>query len=62
MGPGYIWLRFGTGLSGGLTATVADMKDPVFVQSTWMRSRAALDYPTRYQFVQDLIEELTLCK
>jgi hypothetical protein len=41
---------------------VADLKSPVFVQSTWLRSRMAPEAPIRYQFVLDLIEELTLCK
>lgn len=61
LGPGFLWLRFGSGYNG-FTATVSDMKRPVFVQSTWLRSRMAPDYPMRYQFVLDLIEELTLCK
>jgi hypothetical protein len=34
----------------------------VYVQSTWLRSRDALGWPIRYQYVLDLIEELTLCK
>jgi hypothetical protein len=34
----------------------------VFVQSTWLRSREAVGWPMRFGFVQDLIEEVTLCK
>lgn len=55
-------MRFGKGLAGGVTATVTDMKSPVFVQWSWLRSRRGPDTPIRYQFVLDLIEELTLCK
>jgi len=62
MGIGAIWLTFGQGMPGGITSTVAGMKSPVFVQSAWSRSRRVPDTPIRYQFVLDLIEELTLCK
>eukprot|EP00878_Enallax_costatus_P023925 GHUV01025491.1.p3 GENE.GHUV01025491.1~~GHUV01025491.1.p3 ORF type:complete len:128 (+),score=27.51 GHUV01025491.1:1430-1813(+) len=61
MGPGYLWIRFGAGYDG-YTATNAGMKRPVFLQSTWLRSRAVPTYPMRYQFVVDLLEQLTLCK
>ncbi len=61
MGPGYLWIRFGAGYDG-YTATNAGLKRPVFLQSTWLRSRAVPNYPIRYQFVIDLLEQLTLCK
>ncbi|WIA23842.1 hypothetical protein OEZ85_013501 [Tetradesmus obliquus] len=61
MGPGYLWIRFGSGYDG-FTATNAGMQRPVFLQSTWLRSRDVLNRPSRYQYVADLIEELTLCK
>eukprot|EP00882_Tetradesmus_deserticola_P001995 GHRQ01002140.1.p1 GENE.GHRQ01002140.1~~GHRQ01002140.1.p1 ORF type:complete len:593 (+),score=177.48 GHRQ01002140.1:42-1820(+) len=61
MGLGYMWIRFGQGYDG-LTATTSGLKRPVYVQSTWMRSRVGPLYQMRYQFVLDLIEELTLCK
>ena len=32
------------------------------LQSTWLRARNAFDYPIKYQFVMDLIEEMTPCK
>jgi hypothetical protein len=38
------------------------MQRPVFLQSTWLRSRGTPNYPMRYQFVIDLLEQLTLCK
>lgn len=61
LGPGYLWVRYGKPYDG-FTATNAGMKAPVYVQSTWLRSRMEPNYPMRYQFVMDLIEELTLCK
>jgi hypothetical protein len=38
------------------------MKRPVYVQSTWLRSRGATNAAMRFGWVTDLIEELTLCK
>eukprot|EP00775_Hariotina_reticulata_P007191 gene7191-7405_t len=61
MGPGYLWIRFGSGFDG-YTATNAGMKRPVFLQSTWLRSRATPDMPIKYQFIIDVLEQLTLCK
>lgn len=61
MGLGYMWIRFGRDFNG-LTATPAGIARPVYVQSTWMRSRAEPHYSMRFQFVVDLVEELTLCK
>jgi hypothetical protein len=35
----------------------------VYVQSTWLKSRAVMHkYPMRYGFVTDLLEEVSLCK
>jgi hypothetical protein len=61
LGPGYIWLRFGHNTTDHLAMTY-DMKRPVYVQSTWLRSRGAPEYPMRFGFVQDILEEHTLCK
>lgn len=61
MGPGYIWLRFGRGTEDNL-ATMSGMKRPVFVQSTWLKSRAAPQFAQRYGHVLDLLELVTLCK
>jgi hypothetical protein len=34
---------------------------PVYVQSTWLKSRAVMHkYPMRYGFVTDLLEEVSL--
>jgi hypothetical protein len=33
----------------------------VYVQSTWLKSRAVMDrFPMRYGFVTDLLEEISL--
>lgn len=61
MGLGYMWIRFGSGFDG-YTATNAGLKRPVYLQSTWIRSRAVPMSTIRYQFAPDLIEQLTLCK
>eukprot|EP00878_Enallax_costatus_P042634 GHUV01050057.1.p1 GENE.GHUV01050057.1~~GHUV01050057.1.p1 ORF type:complete len:104 (-),score=4.25 GHUV01050057.1:20-331(-) len=40
-----------------------DMKRPVYVQSTWLKNKDIMDkYPMRWGWVQDLLEEMTLCK
>lgn len=41
---------------------VATIFVAVYVQSTWMRSRDAPHFPMRFQYVVDLVEEVTLCK
>ncbi|WIA41247.1 hypothetical protein OEZ86_004858 [Tetradesmus obliquus] len=62
LGPGYIWLRFGHGGPDYLSMHY-DMKRPVYVQSTWLKSRAVMDrFPMRYGFITDLLEEVSLCK
>lgn len=38
------------------------MKRPVYVQSTWLRSRSASKMPMRFSWITDLLEEVTLCK
>ena len=61
MGPGYMWLRFGRGNSD-LLSMQNGLKRPVYVQSTWMRSRSSFQFPIKHGHVLDLIEEMTLCK
>lgn len=62
LGPGYIWLRFGHGGPDYLSMHY-DMKRPVYIQSTWLKSRTVMDkFPMRYGFVTDLLEEMSLCK
>jgi hypothetical protein len=46
-----MWLRVGSGRPEYL-ATQYGMKRPVFVQSTWLRSREIFQYPMRYGYVQ----------
>lgn len=62
MGFGYMWIRFGNNFANGVTATPTGIARPVYVQSTWMRSRLQPHFNMRYQFVVDLVEEITLCK
>lgn len=62
MGFGVFSIRFGSSAHGGITATTSNMRSPVFVHSSWARSRRQIDTPNRHQHVLDLIEELTLCK
>jgi L-gulonolactone oxidase len=38
------------------------MQRPVYVQSTWLRSRGNTNAAMRFGWVTDLLEELTLCK
>lgn len=61
MGLGYMWIRFGQNYDG-VTATPSGLKRPVYVQSTWLRSRQEPHYDMRYQYIVDLVEEVTLCK
>jgi hypothetical protein len=60
-GAGYIWLRFGQGNDDYLSMATG-LKRPVYLQSTWLRSTQAWQYPMRYGYVPELIELMTLCK
>jgi hypothetical protein len=44
------------------TATLGQNRTrPVYVQSTWLKSRTVMDkFPMRYGFVTDLLEEISL--
>jgi hypothetical protein len=61
IGLGYIWLRVGKG-DQDLLSTSHGLKRPVYLQSTWLRSRGAPGYPNRRGYVMDVIEQMTLCK
>ncbi|KAI8475771.1 MAG: hypothetical protein J3K34DRAFT_517181 [Monoraphidium minutum] len=61
LGMGFICLRVG-GSRDDLLATQHGLARPVFVQSTWLRSREIFQHPMRYGYVQDLIELLGLAK
>lgn len=58
---GYVFIRFGRG-SADNTGTTSGMRMPVFVELTWIKSRKLPEAPGKYSFVQDIIEQLTLCK
>jgi hypothetical protein len=38
------------------------MKNPVYVELTFAKSRKLPGVPAKYQFIQDAMEQLTLCK
>ncbi|KAI8475634.1 MAG: hypothetical protein J3K34DRAFT_517253 [Monoraphidium minutum] len=62
MGPGQIWVRFGHPRGEHLHMAYG-MRRPVYVQSTWLRSKAAPGgAPLKYGWIADLVEEMTLCK
>jgi hypothetical protein len=58
---GYVFLRFGKGNSDYSSVT-SGMKNPIYVELTTAKSRKLADVPAKYQFVQDAMEQLTLCK
>lgn len=60
-GAGYMWLRFGKGTDDYLSMTTG-LKRPVYLQSTWLRNTESWQYPLRYGYVPELIEQMTLCK
>jgi L-gulonolactone oxidase len=61
IGLGYIWLRVGKG-DQDLLSTSYGLERPVYLQSTWLRSRMAPGFPNRRGFALDVIEQMTLCK
>jgi hypothetical protein len=61
MGLGYIWLRVGRSDPDYLSTSYG-LERPVYLQSTWLRSRNAPGFPNRRGYAMDLIEQLTLCK
>jgi hypothetical protein len=58
---GYVFLRFGKGNSDYSSVT-SGMKNPIYVELTTAKSRKLANVPAKYQFVQDAMEQLTLCK
>jgi hypothetical protein len=58
---GYILLRFGKG-NNDFTAVTSGMKNPVYVELTYVKSRKLAGVPAKYAYVQDLMELITLCK
>lgn len=58
---GYIFIRFGN-RNNDYTAVTSGMKQPVYVELTYTKSRKITHAPAKYQFVMDLMEQITLCK
>lgn len=61
LSPGYIWIRFGNPTSDYISPT-GMLKQPVYVQLSFMKSKAAPQVPIKYSHVLDTIEQLSLCK
>lgn len=61
MSPGYFWLRFGHGSDDFLGHT-SGMKAPVHVQMSFMKSIAKGPATSKYGWVLDVLEQLTICK
>lgn len=58
---GYVFLRFGRGVDDN-TAVTSGMRNPIYVELTYMKSRKLHGVPGKYQFVMDIMEQLTLVK
>lgn len=58
---GYFFLRFGQGTSDHMSVT-SGMRNPIYVELTYLKSRKLPGVPGKYQFVQDIMEQLTVCK
>lgn len=58
---GYFWLRFGHG-SSDYISQVSTMRAPVHVQMSFMKSLAKGVGTSKYGWVLDVLEQLTICK
>lgn len=58
---GYFWLRFGHG-SNDYINHIGSMKAPVHVQMSFMKSLAKGVGTSKYGWVLDVLEQLTICK
>jgi hypothetical protein len=58
---GYVFLRFGKSNNDHMSVT-SGMRNPIYVELTYMKSRKLPGVPAKYQFVQDIMEQLTVCK
>ncbi|WIA41068.1 hypothetical protein OEZ86_004702 [Tetradesmus obliquus] len=58
---GYVFLRFGKA-NNDYSGVTSGMKNPIYVELTNARSRKLPGVPAKYAFVQDAMEQLTLCK
>ncbi|WIA15659.1 hypothetical protein OEZ85_002285 [Tetradesmus obliquus] len=59
--PGYYVMRFGRP-SDTLVGYGSGLQQPVYVQQQMMASKATPGIPSRYEWVQETYEQLTLCK
>ena len=59
--PGYYVMRFGK-TPESLIGYGAGIKNPVYVQQQMLASKATPGVPSRYEWVQEVYEQLTLCK
>lgn len=59
--PGYYVMRFGK-TPESLIGYGAGIKQPVYVQQQMLASKATPGVPSRYEWVQEVYEQLTLCK
>ena len=55
------FFSFGTGTADDM-ALSSGMRAPVLAAYALLRSRALPDVPAKYSFVQEEIEQMTLCK
>lgn len=58
---GYFFIRFGKG-NNDFSSVTSGMKNPVYVELTYAKSRKVPQAPAKYQYVMDAFEQLTLCK
>jgi hypothetical protein len=58
---GYFWLRFGHG-SSDYISQVSSLQAPVHVQMSFMKSLAKGVGTSKYGWVLDVLEQLTICK
>lgn len=58
---GYVFVRFGSS-NNDFSSVTSGMKSPVYVELTYAKSRKVKHAPAKYQFVQDIMEQMTLCK
>ncbi|WIA11663.1 hypothetical protein OEZ85_011764 [Tetradesmus obliquus] len=59
--PGYYVMRFGR-TPESYIGNAAGLKEPVYTQQQMLASKATPGVPTRYEWVQEAYEQLTLCK
>lgn len=59
--PGYYVMRFGK-TPESYIGYGAGLQQPVYVQQQMLASKATPGVPSRYEWVQEVYEQLTLCK